>query len=317
MRSFTGQTVFDVNAVDQLERQVSGTLAAAITRPPDRMTPFRAEARRLAACHSEFWFCSYGTAISLRFPESDYVRVQIRHQGSAATRIGHNQTPVTANQACISSAAALFEFADDYQQIVWRIPSRTVAGKLAAMTGDPVTRPLGFSPALDVDTPQGRAFLGILDCMLTLADAGPGGAVLAELEQALIVALLTAGSHSEHYRFEPSAPHVAPYQVRRAESYIEAHWNEPIRIEDLAAVAETSSRSLFRTFKEHRGYSPMEFARQLRLRHARRMLQEAATTVTDTAYACGFGDLSQFSRDYARAFGEPPSMTLRSGQRAA
>ena len=56
----------------------------------------------------------------------------------------------------------------------------------------------------------------------------------------------------------------------------------------------------------------MEFARRLRLEHARRMLEQPspATTVTDVAFACGFGDLGRFARDFQRMFGERPSALL-------
>jgi transcriptional regulator GlxA family with amidase domain len=42
------------------------------------------------------------------------------------------------------------------------------------------------------------------------------------------------------------------------------------------------------------------------------MLQEPEdrTSVTEVAFACGFGDLGRFSKDYAQAFGERPSAVL-------
>jgi transcriptional regulator GlxA family with amidase domain len=109
----------------------------------------------------------------------------------------------------------------------------------------------------------------------------------------------------------------APWQVRRAESYIEANWDQPVSIERLAAVTGVSTRSLFRTFKQSRGYTPQEFARSVRLSRARDMLLESGASVTEVAFACGFGDLSRFSRDYAKSFGERPSAVIsrrRAGQ---
>jgi transcriptional regulator GlxA family with amidase domain len=50
----------------------------------------------------------------------------------------------------------------------------------------------------------------------------------------------------------------------------------------------------------------------VRLKHARRMLAapNAETTVTLVAFACGFGNLGHFARDYRETFGERPSETL-------
>jgi transcriptional regulator GlxA family with amidase domain len=101
--------------------------------------------------------------------------------------------------------------------------------------------------------------------------------------------------------------------VCRAEAFIEANWDKPLAIEDIVTATGASARSIFRTFKDSRGYSPSIFLRQIRLRHAQRMLEAASetTTVTAVALACGFGELAGFSKDYSRAFGEPPSAVLR------
>lgn len=103
------------------------------------------------------------------------------------------------------------------------------------------------------------------------------------------------------------------WQVRRAESYIEAHWNEQISIEKLSRATAASARSIFHHFKISRGQSPMSFVKDVRLQHAREMLQQAGSShsVTDTAVACGFGNLGHFSSDYFKRFNELPSETLR------
>lgn len=118
--------------------------------------------------------------------------------------------------------------------------------------------------------------------------------------------------YNDRSQLQRQAPGLAPWQVRRAEEYIEANWNRVIRIEDIAEVTNVSARSIFRTFRHSRGCSPMEFARQLRLRHAQELLMAPSpdVTVTDIAMACGFGDLGRFSKDYRAAFGESPSRAL-------
>jgi transcriptional regulator GlxA family with amidase domain len=103
------------------------------------------------------------------------------------------------------------------------------------------------------------------------------------------------------------------WQVRRAEYYIETHWNETITIGKLARATAASARSIFHHFKVSRRQSPMSFVKEVRLQHAREMLQQtsSAHTVTETAVACAFGNLGHFSGDYFKRFGELPSETLR------
>lgn len=106
------------------------------------------------------------------------------------------------------------------------------------------------------------------------------------------------------------------WQVRRAESYIESHWNEPITIARLARATAASARSIFYHFKNSRGQSPMSFVKQVRLEHAREMLESSGTnrSVTEIAVDCGFGNLGHFAGDYLKRFGERPSDTLKRGR---
>lgn len=103
------------------------------------------------------------------------------------------------------------------------------------------------------------------------------------------------------------------WQVRRAEEYIETHWNQPITITSLARATAASARSIFYHFKSSRGQSPMSFLKQVRLEHAREMLERSgiSRSVTEIAIECGFGNLGHFAGDYLKRFGEHPSDTLK------
>lgn len=188
--------------------------------------------------------------------------------------------------------------------------------KLAAMTGKPLTRKLEFANCLDLRSPASLPILQILRCLLSTichAHLYPSILVLTELEQALIVALLIGSHHNlsgELCRTELCA---SGLHIRRIEEYIESHAQGPIRIEDLAAISGTSVRSLYRAFRETRGYSPMEFARQRRLARAQALLRDPHSElgVTEVARSSGFTNLSHFSREFSKAFGESPSALLK------
>lgn len=81
----------------------------------------------------------------------------------------------------------------------------------------------------------------------------------------------------------------------------------------MSAIAKISARSLFRQFKQDRGYSPGDFAKRIRLDRAREMLEQAEgnTSVTQIVLKCGFQNPGHFARDFHLAFGELPSDTLR------
>ena len=201
----------------------------------------------------------------------------------------------------------------------FRIDSKALARKLTAISGIPVISALKMEPLQDLARPEARALRDLFLFVVrevNAAETPMSRLALAEWEQALIVGFLHGNRHSHSHLLERAAPGLAPWQVRRVEEYIEANWNKPIQLEDIAGVTGSSARSIFRAFRQSRGYSPMAFVKNLRLRHSQRMLGSSgsAVTVASVAFSCGFNDLGRFSRDYRRAFGELPSTTLKRAQ---
>src|SRR6185369_3817927 len=187
--------------------------------------------------------------------------------------------------------------------------------KLVTLTGGPCKLTLTFGPALDFSAEPARALPSRMRSLIesvALSSAPGRQLILAELEQALIVALLFGSVHSYRSLLDRVVSPAAKWQVARIEEYIEAHCHEAIGIEVLVALTGTSARSIYRAFKESRGYSPMQFAKLRRLQRARRLLMESAAgqSVTAVALTCGFTELSHFTRAFSRAFGEPPSAVL-------
>jgi AraC-like DNA-binding protein len=153
--------------------------------------------------------------------------------------------------------------------------------------------------------PDGARVLSYFD----ITDLFQEEAAAEPLAQAPQAALASAGD-------ERAA--IVPWQVRRTEKFIEANWDQPLNMDEIASAVGASKRTIFRAFQEARGYSPKVFAKQVRLQHAREMLESAdaaTTTVTEIAFTCGFNDLGHFSRDYRQSFGELPSRALQSARR--
>lgn len=307
-----GFPAFRASNFGDLAGVLENTLGAKIARTPNLSeAAVDARANRLKLPVGELWFCSYGVPLSVKFPDADFVRVQFQAKNVGATWVRGQMIGVTDQQACISEGATEIDFGPDFQQVVWRAPRGTLVQKLALIKDGPVTSDLEFEPVLDMSTTRAATLKHILAAMLNAADGGDEKAhqiVLGELEQAFVVSLLAASRHPHRDALDGGSASIAPWQVRRAEDYIAENWSRIITIDDLVEVTGVSARTLFRTFKEHRGCSPLEFARRTRLEKARDLLAAPdAGSVTEIAFSCGFGDLSTFSRTFAQAFGESPS----------
>jgi AraC-like DNA-binding protein len=299
--------------LDDLCQTVESRLAATCIETP-RTSAIDAWANHFKMPSTEFWFCSYGEPVKLAFAESDYFRIQFPHAGSGMTRCGRLETTVAPGRGCISSAAATIAFGPGFQQLVWRVNRDALGRKLSALTGQPLRRALEFNPVL---TPSSGGLMSVLVCtLLTIANRADGSNafLLAELEQAMMVALLTGSEHNYRALLDAPAPRGTPWLVRRVEEHIEAHWDKPFDIEQAVSITGRSARTLYRAFQRVRGYSPLEFSKQRRLLKAQEMLRDGsvARTVIEAAMACGFSDMSHFSRDFVKAFGMTPSSVLKS-----
>ncbi|OYT91020.1 MAG: AraC family transcriptional regulator [Burkholderiales bacterium PBB3] len=96
-------------------------------------------------------------------------------------------------------------------------------------------------------------------------------------------------------------------QIKMAAEWIGENANNPMSVEWLAAHVGMSVTSFHRHFKAVTASSPLAYQRQLRLLEARRQLASGEANVTQIAYTSGYVSASQFSREYKKAFGVPPS----------
>lgn len=305
---------FACSHLGSLTELVEGTLSARIEKLRAETDVVAVQANRFSMPNSDLWFCSYGVPLSLDFPDNDFVRIQVNLRGCGATRFGSNDIAVTKSQACVSTGAVAIDFGENFEQLVWRLPKQNLVRRLAVLLGEAVSSELNLDAAVNLDKPESAVMLRMLECIVNAAgtmSGEPGRIVFNELEQTLITAFLTSASCDFRAQLERPASTLAPRQVRCVEAYIESRWDQPVSIDELAAVAGASARSIFRTFKQSRGYTPQEFARKVRLNRARDMLLQSQLSMTEIAHACGFADASHFSREYKKAFGERPSELRR------
>jgi transcriptional regulator GlxA family with amidase domain len=95
--------------------------------------------------------------------------------------------------------------------------------------------------------------------------------------------------------------------VHAAQELIEAHLEEPLRIDGVAAHTGTSVRTLARRFKAATGLTPSQFQAEARMMAARRLLETTRMTVTEIRAAVGYLDPAAFGRAFKRAAGLNPS----------
>jgi AraC-like DNA-binding protein len=292
----------------------------------------RIDLRNVGAFHARLNAVSLDT-ISLGFATTscdliadhvaaDFVRLQIALKGRGLSCVGGQVTDLNENQFAVTPAGVPWQmvFQGGHKRLTVRLDQKTLLQRLAALVGVKPKADYQFDSSIPADDPRARSLFRLLEFLakqLNDSAAAFPAAVYRELEDAVQIAFLAASGHKFRELLDTPGPMPEFGLVKRLEQFIEANWREAITIELLVAEADVSARSIFRAFERVRGYSPIAFAKAVRLRRARELLLsgDPAVTVAAAAATCNFANPGHFARYYRATFGELPSATVSRGAR--
>jgi AraC-like DNA-binding protein len=100
-------------------------------------------------------------------------------------------------------------------------------------------------------------------------------------------------------------------RTAKAVGWLKANYFKPLRVEELASVAQMGVSTLHHHFRSLTAMSPLQYQKRLRLHVARvRMLTEGLDAAS-AAFDVGYESASQFNREYSRFFGRPPMRDVK------
>jgi len=121
--------------------------------------------------------------------------------------------------------------------------------------------------------------------------------------QGLLCRLFAEGLRAQSLSRSRGAEALAP-----AMEFLLANYEDPaLSVEQAAEAANLSPTHLRRLFRQHRGITPGQYLRSLRLEKAKNLLTESNCSVQEIARACGFDDAYYFSRLFHKEVGVSPS----------
>ena len=89
-------------------------------------------------------------------------------------------------------------------------------------------------------------------------------------------------------------------RVQRVQQYINTHYQEEIRLTQLADMVGITPASFSRFFKLRTGKSLSEYIIDIRLGYAIRLLADSTMSIAEICYECGFNNLSNFNRMFKK-----------------
>jgi AraC-like DNA-binding protein len=154
------------------------------------------------------------------------------------------------------------------------------------------------------------ALLDAIGRLLTLLDEpGDIAALAAGFEREILWRLITGSQGTTVRQIGLADSRLA--HLARAIHSIRSHYDQALRVDDLAAQATMSVTSFYRHFRALTSMTPIQFQKQIRLHEARARLLANPADIAGAGFAVGYGSPSQFSREYRRLFGAPPSRDAR------
>lgn len=103
-------------------------------------------------------------------------------------------------------------------------------------------------------------------------------------------------------------PYPGAVYVKHAVEYMTYHYDEKLKINDLADFIGINRSYLTSSFKKHMGCSPQEFLINLRMEKAKSLLKKTEMSINAVANAVGYPDQLAFSKVFKQHCGMSPKM---------
>lgn len=177
--------------------------------------------------------------------------------------------------------------------------------------------PTGFEAAPDAYAvgPADEPLLDIMTRYVGLADDPGGVRVLTPMIRRELHFGLLRAKHGTMLRTllrrDSHASNISEAILR-----LRSDFRGGLEIPALARAVGMSTSSFHKHFKQVTTTTPLQYQKDLRLTEARRLLLTGDHSVSTAAFDVGYESSTQFSREYSRKFGVPPSEHRRFAQPA-
>ncbi|MFJ5216319.1 GlxA family transcriptional regulator [Streptomyces sp. NPDC088354] len=149
-----------------------------------------------------------------------------------------------------------------------------------------------------------------LDLCLHMIRKDHGSAVAADTARLSVMPLEREGGQAQFIVHEqPPAP--AGATMEPLLRWMEEHCDRELSLEDIAAHAGTSARTLNRRFREQTGTTPLQWLHRARVRRAQYLLESTSHSVDRITVQAGFGSPTAFRERFKRVVGTSPQAYRR------
>ncbi|MDY5930798.1 MAG: AraC family transcriptional regulator [Candidatus Ornithospirochaeta sp.] len=183
-----------------------------------------------------------------------------------------------------------------YERVIIRLDPSYFFDEVKApeLMGLFIQRSKGFRHKLDVSD---EAWEVIHECISSIEKEYNSQKSLSELIVGAEIRKLFVHIH-RGMKIEDNLPSSIVSTVGRAMNYMNMHFKEKLRVEEIANIAMVSKDHLSHIFSKTTGKSIKQYLIDLRINHAKFLLSETEKSISEIAEDCGYEDMNFFSRQF-------------------
>lgn len=164
-------------------------------------------------------------------------------------------------------------------------------------------------PSIRISIPQRHELVALLDTMINdIKEKKSGWRTALRIHMLeFLLFFVRAHSEAEHdIKSEDGKKSVYYGYILKTLKFIEENYMEDISSADIAENVGISSDYITKQFKKELEITPLDYLRKYRIAKAIELIKTTDMSISDVSVACGFNDLSLFSRVFKQTFGLTP-----------
>lgn len=170
---------------------------------------------------------------------------------------------------------------------------------------DAIRRPIELRPTFELEATALHAVARQL--ATEIANPGPLSNALVDAYALALAVHLVRSQQSVSIARRSERLSLAPWRLRRAQDFIEAHLTEDLGLHEIAAEAGLSPFHFARSFRRATGISPHRYLVLRRIERAKQLLEATDLPIAQVALECGYAAQPAFTRAFARTTGTTPA----------